>query len=739
MTVSPVDVSSFKRILARNVALPLAVGVASAAVFLAIVFYLLNVMSAVEHSERVIGQANQVVKLVVDQETGLRGFLITGDETFLQPYNVARPRYAPEFEALQELVADNSAQLARLRQARAMQGEWDRFAATVIEARRRGGDFLTPVKEGRGKNNTDEVRRQFEQFIADEHALREERSTTARRVVVSTVSFYLVFSLGVAGLLAYFGRRELMRLSNTYGDALAQQSTHNEFLQQQTWLRTGESELATQTAGQESLAALSRSALEFVARYLDAAVGAFYVREDDGSLRRVASYAFGDRAGAHGDVLQPRESLVGQAVDEGRVIRLEDVSPDYIKVSSGLGAAAPRHLLIAPFNNEGKINGALEIGFMRPLTQREIEFLNAVGDNLGASVAAARYRQRLQEVLSETQQLNEELQVQQEELRTANEELEEQSRVLEEAQTNLENQQAELEQTNEQLSAQAQVLDQRNTALNDARVQLEDRARELERASRYKSEFLANMSHELRTPLNSSLILAKLLSENAPGNLNEEQVRFAQTIYSAGNDLLSLINDILDISKVEAGKLELDPEQLPLRRAVESLAMIFEPLAMQKQLEFRVEFEPQVPASLYTDRQRLEQILKNLLSNAIKFTDRGSIVLRVRAAPPGHVSFAVTDSGIGIRRDQQEIIFEAFRQADGSTARKYGGTGLGLSISRDLAHLLGGAITVESEEGRGSTFILTLPLDWSGAPAVEPPQGRAPADGAGGHAARGLA
>jgi signal transduction histidine kinase/CheY-like chemotaxis protein len=338
---------------------------------------------------------------------------------------------------------------------------------------------------------------------------------------------------------------------------------------------------------------------------------------------------------------------------------------------------------------------------------------------VGASVASVVYRQRLQMALEEQQAMNEELQVQQEELRTANEELEEQSRALEESQTALENQQAELEQTNEQLAEQAANLDLKNSALTTAQDQLRERALELERASRYKSEFLANMSHELRTPLNSSLILAKLLSDNAAGNLNEEQVRFAQTIYSAGNDLLNLINDILDISKVEAGKLELVPEELPLRRVIEGLARTFEPLARQKELEFSLTVEPSVPMSIHTDRQRLEQILKNLLSNAVKFTDAGRVRLTVSANADGWVQFTVQDSGIGIAPDQQDKIFDAFHQADGSTARKYGGTGLGLSISRDLTSLLGGTLTLASTLGEGSTFTLSLPRN--GAVAATPP------------------
>jgi len=312
-------------------------------------------------------------------------------------------------------------------------------------------------------------------------------------------------------------------------------------------------------------------------------------------------------------------------------------------------------------------------------------------------------------VLAETQQLNEELQVQQEELKTANEELEEQSRVLKESQAHLETQQAELEQTNEQLSERTDALDRKNDELSQAQQELQARADDLQRSSKYKSEFLANMSHELRTPLNSSLILAKLLAENGEGNLSAEQVKFAESIYSAGNDLLNLINDILDIAKVEAGKLEVRPETTQLERLVEGLRGMFLPLAEHKGLAFEVKVEPQVPVTLFTDRQRLEQILKNLLSNAIKFTDHGQVSMTISHQAGTGIIFAVRDSGIGIAADQQQAIFGAFHQVDGSSNRRYGGTGLGLSISRDLAHLLGGQINVESNPGQGSVFSLVMP------------------------------
>jgi CheY-like chemotaxis protein/signal transduction histidine kinase len=533
------------------------------------------------------------------------------------------------------------------------------------------------------------------------------------------VASFLLFSLLVGGLLALFGRRELVRLSGSYDEVLAHENQHNAELRHLAWLRSGQIDLSRHSAGIHALEPLATAILDFLVPYVNGAVAAMYVRSEDGVLRRIGAFGFAHDTAEHAAVIQPGESLASQAANENRVMVLKDVPPDYIKVGSALGEAAPRELLITPFSNYGKVKGVIEIGFLHPMAEREQEFVRMVSDSIGAAVAAVLYRQRLQDALSETQALNEELQVQQEELRTANEELEEQSRALEESQTSLENQQAELEQTNDQLAEQAANLDLKNAQLVEVQEQLRQRAIDLERASRYKSEFLANMSHELRTPLNSSLILAKLLADNANGNLNEEQVRFANTIYSAGNDLLNLINDILDISKVEAGKLELAPEELPVRRVVDGMARTFEPLARQKELGFSVVVEHNVPATIHTDRQRLEQILKNLLSNAVKFTESGNVSMSVLCTAEGWVQFVVRDSGIGIAHDQQERIFEAFHQADGTTSRRFGGTGLGLSISRDLTALLGGTLTVSSTPGQGSTFTLSLPK--SGAVAATPP------------------
>ncbi|MEN5029291.1 response regulator [Pseudomonas sp. Ps21-P2] len=719
ITHSAVDEQRFRKLLSRNVSLPLAVGVLSAAFFVILISYLLSAIQWVEHTDRVINNINRSLKLSVDMETGMRGFLLTGDERFLDPYEVAKPAIMSELQGLEELVADNPDQVDRFKRLAALQSSWNEFAQEMITLRRTGGDYQTPIKDRRGKRLADEMRDQYELAANVEHQLRLTRNTDVTHTTVMSVSLYIAFILIVSGILAWVGRRDMTTLSNTYAANLKAQQLDADRLSHVAWLRNGQSELAEQVIGQLTLNLLGRNVLHFFAQYLGAVVAAVYVRQEHGGLVRVASYGFSREQEQHEQSIYSGEGVVGKAAEQDQIITLNNVPQDYFKVTSGLGEGSPRSVVVVPTSNDDHVNGVIELGFLRELTPRDLEFLELVAENVGTSIEAARYRQRLQEVLAETQQLNEELQVQQEELRTANEELEEQSRILKESQAHLETQQAELEQTNEQLAEQGKALadqrdalDRNNEELHIAQIELEARADELQRSSKYKSEFLANMSHELRTPLNSSLILAKLLAENPQDNLSEEQVKFAESIYSAGNDLLNLINDILDISKVEAGKLDMRPENSSVSRLVDGLRMTFEPLAAEKKLEFSVEIQSGTPVSLYTDRQRLEQILKNLLSNAIKFTESGAVSLTVSRQPGEGVAFTVRDSGIGIAEEQQKSIFEAFRQADGTTNRRYGGTGLGLSISRDLARLLGGSISVTSAPGQGSIFTLVLPEEY---------------------------
>ncbi len=494
------------------------------------------------------------------------------------------------------------------------------------------------------------------------------------------------------------------------------------------WIKSGLNELNSRLSGDRSIEDFSREAITYLAKYLSAPVASFYHVEEGGkSLRLVSAYAFSRRK-ALGDVVGIGEGILGEAAYEKELITVTGVPPDYLRVSSSLGDAVPTAVTAVPLLHEGELRGAVEIGTLRELDDREIEFLKSAAAVIATGLDSAESRDEMKHLLEETREQAEKLQVQQEELRQTNEELEEQTRALRSSEEKLQVQQEELRVANEELvgrsttlEAQRDAIKKKNDDLEAARAEIEKKAKELEAVSDYKSEFLANMSHELRTPLNSILILSQLLGESRDGALTDKQREYAKTINGSGSDLLNLINDILDLSKVEAGKMVVNPERISIGELFEDLAGVFKPVANHLGLNFRFSTDEGMPESFVSDPQRVRQILKNLLSNAFKFTHEGSVTVKAGRPAPGTrfylhsldpartIAFSVEDSGIGIPVDKRTAIFEAFHQADGTTSRKYGGTGLGLSISRELAKLLGGEIGLLSEEGKGSVFTLYLP------------------------------
>ncbi|SAK90374.1 hybrid sensor histidine kinase/response regulator [Caballeronia ptereochthonis] len=481
-------------------------------------------------------------------------------------------------------------------------------------------------------------------------------------------------------------------------------------VQRTTWLQQGIVQLGLQLRGEQSPASIGANILRSIVPYLGAKVGVVYALEGD-ALVRAAAWALPDEDSAPRRIARG-EGLVGQALADARVLELRDASAHYLRTGSALGSATASRVVIAPLYADGEVAGAIELGFVggEGRFQDARALLDMASEPAGIALRSARYRARLVELLEETQRQSEELQVQQEELRVSNEELEERGRALQDSQARLEQQQAELEQTNVQLEEHTQHLERQKAELLQVQQELTANAVELERASQYKSEFLANMSHELRTPLNSSLILAKLLQDNKQGNLTDEQVRYAATIHSSNSDLLALINDILDLSKVEAGQMDVQFAPAAVDSILEALRQSFAPVAANKGLEFVTERGENVPQYFVTDSQRLLQVLRNLLSNAFKFTERGRVTVAVERAGDNALRFDVRDTGIGIAREKQDLIFQAFQQADGTTSRKYGGSGLGLSISREFSRLLGGTVSVTSELGKGSVFSVTLPI-----------------------------
>ncbi len=528
----------------------------------------------------------------------------------------------------------------------------------------------------------------------------------AATAVVLTVVGFFVSGNGIDPFMAQVNR-SLGVLTIIIVSAVCYQSVRQKLLQRkQEWLQQGQVRLGEAMAGEQTVQSLGQHVLTYFSQYIGSRAGLMYVVEGH-PLRLAATYALPSGC-LPPSLVEAGQGLVGQVMMDRRIQRLQNVSSDYLRVGSALGQMTPRDVIICPIITDGSLLGVLELAFADRTFDTDLELLERVTPAIGVAIKACNYLRRQMELLEETTQQGEELQAQAEELRVSNEELEEQSRALRESQARLELQQTELEQTNTQLEEQAALLEAQASDLTRSKALLEDQKQELERSSRYKSEFLANMSHELRTPLNSSLILSKLLADNKDGNLTAEQVKYANTIYGAGNDLLNLINDILDLAKIESGRLDIRHEAVSLTGLVENLKKTFEPIASQKQLRLLMKIDCQVKY-IQSDTTRLDQILKNLLSNACKFTEQGEVGLTVLDGADETIEFRVHDTGIGIPIDQQEIVFEAFRQADGTTNRKFGGTGLGLSISRELARLLGGRITLESKPGQGSQFTLIVP------------------------------
>ncbi|MEU9609218.1 HAMP domain-containing protein [Streptomyces sp. NPDC048057] len=497
--------------------------------------------------------------------------------------------------------------------------------------------------------------------------------------------------------------------------------------EEQDWLKGNLARISGLMQGRRDLDDVASLIMSELTPVVSAQHGAFFLAMPAGGISDVpgeeeTSYelqmrgSYGYSAGLMPTSFRPGETLIGTAAEEKRTIQVS-VPPGYLKISSGLGEASPAYVIVLPVLFEGKVLGVIELASFQPFTQIQRDFLNQLAEMIATSVNTISVNTKTEVLLMQSQELTEQL-------RERSAELENRQRALEESN-------AELEDKAELLAQQNRDIEVKNTEIEEARQVLEERAEQLAVSMRYKSEFLANMSHELRTPLNSLLILAKLLADNAEGNLSPKQVEFAETIHGAGSDLLQLINDILDLSKVEAGKMDVSPTRIALVQLVDYVEATFRPLTAEKGLDFSVRVSPELPATLHTDEQRLLQVLRNLLSNAVKFTDSGAVELVIRPAGADVpqsireqlleggslqdadselIAFSVTDTGIGIAAGKMRVIFEAFKQADGTTSRKYGGTGLGLSISREIARLLGGEIHAASEPGRGSTFTLYLPL-----------------------------
>jgi CheY-like chemotaxis protein/signal transduction histidine kinase/CHASE3 domain sensor protein len=667
---------------------------------------LLDTNQWVIHTQEVLYTLEQTLAGSVSAETGERGYIITGNEAFLEPLKEAKLSMLELIDRAKELTKDNPPQQAYCRQLELEVGELINYLDKCIQIRKTEGFAKAQelVATGTGENILNKIRDITNNAEATEQKLLTERKLANEADTRNSNTVFIVL-LSVIGLV----------LVSVYIIVTGNFGTLNRMVQEaanKNWTLSGSGELIKNMQGDKRVDELAESIIRHLATWLDAGIGAIYIAGEDGSkLEMVASFAI-DKKRTDYPAIRFGEGLAGQAAAEKRIIRISDIPPGYLKIQTSFGDMHLGTIIAVPFVFEGVVRGVIELGSIRPFTALQQEYLQTISNSIAVAVVFSQARAKSKELLEETQRQSEDLEARQQELKQSNEELHAKTDLLENSEAELHAQQDELQQINGKLEEKANLLEEQKDKLELAKMEVETKARELELSGKYKSEFLANMSHELRTPLNSILILAQLLAENKKGSIAEKEVEFARNIHSSGIDLLNLINEILDLSKVEAGKIELEIARVNIGDIVTHLRSMFAGIADHKSIEYEINLEGDNPGTaLFSDQQRLLQILRNLLSNAFKFTGTGGkVTVDVDLRQDGRASFAVTDTGIGIPECKQGIIFQAFQQADGSTKRKYGGTGLGLSISRELANALGGEIHLQSQEGSGSRFIFSCPL-----------------------------
>ncbi|MBD2355797.1 response regulator [Tolypothrix sp. FACHB-123] len=715
------------------------------------------------HTYQVLGSLQDLNSKLQQAETGQRGYIITGEKRYLEPYQAAIKSLDQPLTQLRSLTTDNSNHQRRLDMLQPLIDERLKVMEKIIELRQNQGleAARKEILNDEGKRLMDRIRTLTDEMKIEENQLLNQRSNKAKVAAaetLATITYGIPTSFIFIALIGYLLSRHISKpleqisrvaakiadgdlstnlpptkrqdevgiLTSSFNQMIVNLQKTQQKNEEENWLKSNLAELSNTLQGRRNLVTITELILSKLAPLVGAQHGVIYLmetRENQPILKLFSSYAYRERKNL-ANQFRLGEGLVGQCALEKQRILLTQVPHDYIRISSGLGEAPPLNIVVLPVLFENQVNAVIELASLQAFKELHLTFLEQVSEAIGVALNAINADMLTQELLQQSQELTEELKTQQAELTNSNQLLQKQAEDLEESQRLLQQQQEELKQSNEELqtlneeleekaellAVQKREVEVKNQAIEQARLSLEEQAKELTLSSKYKSEFLANMSHELRTPLNSLLILARLMSENPEGNLTDKQIEYSQTIYAAGNDLLALINDILDLAKIESGTFVIETRSLNFIDLKSHLQANFRQLAQNKDLNFNLEFSQELPPTFNTDPKRLQQILNNLLANAFKFTEQGEVSLLVRLAEQNTVAFAISDTGIGIAKEKQQLIFEAFQQADGTTSRKYGGTGLGLSISRELAHLLGGRIELLSQPGKGSTFTLYLPL-----------------------------
>ncbi|TCC88020.1 response regulator [Pedobacter frigiditerrae] len=677
------------------------------------------------HTYEVIDKIRETEVYLLNSGTGFRGYILTQREKYLTPYTQNVKKIIPTLHSLKLLVNDNPKQVRNVDSLIHYAELKIADMELVLSSNKEQGPeaAVRVIQTDKGKFFKDQILKISQQMINVEFVLLKQRKIEAQASSKQTTLIVVLSSIIIFGLILFllsYIRRTFdqqketeiqIRQNNTQLELL---STENE---QKNWLLSGVKLVNEAMRGEQEIEELANNIISSICNYINAPIGAIFLGNKEKGFELSGAYAYAIKGiKKHYNL---GDGFIGQVALEKKSKLLSDVPSDYIKISSGLGSAPPRYIHLCPVLFQNETIAVIELGLNNAPNEAMGLFLSGIAENVGIAINSAFSRVILRDLFEQTQQQAEELEAQQEELRTTNEELqasEEELRV----------QQEELRQTNLELEEKALLLEEKNVSINQAREAMGLKAKELEISSKYKSEFLANMSHELRTPLNSILILARILKENKPDNLNEDQIKYAGVIHNAGTDLLNLINDILDLSKIEAGKIDLSIETVRPLEVKQNMEALFNEVAKNKKVNFEVNISQNLPSSFTTDQGRLEQVIKNLLSNAFKFTpEKGAVTLNISVTDKETsyyseqlrnnsnpvIAIEIVDTGIGISTDKQKVIFEAFQQADGSTSRKYGGTGLGLSISKEIAHILGGEIQIKSELGTGSTFTLFIPVE----------------------------
>ncbi|RZK49002.1 MAG: response regulator [Pedobacter sp.] len=727
---------------------------------------LINTVILVQNSNGIIADLESILSTVKDAETGQRGYLLTKNDVFLEPYYGSHERSMNLIATIGNNIGDNKYQLTKLNELKQILTQRLVILDQAV-INKRDKNIVNESSLLQGKTYMDKARQVAKDMQAEEKrrlsvAINEMEALMDRTpiftflaallAIIITLIFYKKVSndldarakfqkeleetsektrLRISKMKTIAGKisngkyseriidlekDELGSLAESFNLMTGSLESSFKALEDKDWLQTGIAKLNSRMLGDKDEVSLAQDILEGLILHTRCKLGALYIVNPSGSLTLHASYGVDKTKIAA--YINSGEGILGQVYASKSPMLFENIEEHNIRINLASAELNAKAVLVYPIMRGDVVIGVLELGALHQFPERKILYLNEVSNNISTSILAAQNRKKMQELLEETQAQTEELQAQTDELHAQqfrlenlNAELESQTYKLQASEEELKVQQEELMQSNQELEERSTLLEERNQIIQERNLEIQRKAEQLELSTKYKSEFLANMSHELRTPLNSILLLSKLMTESE--DLSDEYTEYAEVIQSSGQGLLSLIDEILDLSKIESGKMQLEVDELHLESFLSELKSLFKPIAIDKNLDFEINLDKSAPATLFTDRLRLAQIIKNLLSNAFKFTSSGKVSLNIIAHPKSKlIQFDVIDTGIGIPIDKQELIFQAFQQADGSTRRKFGGTGLGLSISRELSKILKGRLQLESIEEQGSTFSLIIPYHY---------------------------